>query len=117
MPKRIQRSRAKGSKLPPNTVCVTRPGIFGNPFTMKNCRAAGYEGTDEQIAKRCVEAFRIWLGKHWREVWDGEESQLARAALILSLPTLRGKNLACWCPIGSPCHGDVLLELANREAA
>lgn len=30
---------------------------------------------------------------------------------------LRGKNLACWCPPGVPCHADVLLELANREAA
>jgi len=28
---------------------------------------------------------------------------------------LRGKNLACWCPLDSPCHADVLLELANRE--
>jgi hypothetical protein len=27
---------------------------------------------------------------------------------------LRGKNLACWCPEGSPCHADVLLEIANE---
>ena len=32
---------------------------------------------------------------------------------------LRGKNLACWCPLVDndgnrvPCHADVLLELAN----
>lgn len=26
---------------------------------------------------------------------------------------LRGKNLACFCPIGQPCHADVLLEIAN----
>lgn len=26
---------------------------------------------------------------------------------------LRGKNLACWCPLDQPCHADVLLELAN----
>ena len=26
---------------------------------------------------------------------------------------LRGKNLACFCPIDQPCHADVLLELAN----
>ncbi len=26
---------------------------------------------------------------------------------------LAGKDLACWCPLSSPCHGDVLLELAN----
>jgi hypothetical protein len=33
------------------------------------------------------------------------------------LEELRGKNLACWCPIGSPCHADVLLELANLPPA
>ena len=27
---------------------------------------------------------------------------------------LRGKDLACWCPLDQPCHADVLLELANR---
>jgi hypothetical protein len=26
---------------------------------------------------------------------------------------LAGKNLVCWCPIGSPCHADVLLRVAN----
>jgi hypothetical protein len=26
---------------------------------------------------------------------------------------LAGKNLACWCALGQPCHADVLLELAN----
>lgn len=27
---------------------------------------------------------------------------------------LRGKDLACWCKPGAPCHADVLLEIANR---
>lgn len=26
---------------------------------------------------------------------------------------LRGKDLACWCPLDGPCHADVLLEIAN----
>lgn len=26
---------------------------------------------------------------------------------------LRGKNLACWCPLGQPCHADILLKIAN----
>ncbi len=26
---------------------------------------------------------------------------------------LIGKNLACWCKIGSPCHGEPLLSLIN----
>ena len=29
---------------------------------------------------------------------------------------LRGLNLACTCPPGQPCHGDVLLVLANKVA-
>lgn len=31
------------------------------------------------------------------------------------LSDLRGKDLACWCGLNDPCHGDVLLYLANRE--
>ncbi len=31
------------------------------------------------------------------------------------LAPLRGKNLACWCDLSSPCHADVLLELANKD--
>jgi hypothetical protein len=27
---------------------------------------------------------------------------------------LRGKDLLCFCPAGGICHGDVLLEMANR---
>lgn len=26
---------------------------------------------------------------------------------------LKGKNLACFCPLDQPCHADVLLEIAN----
>ena len=26
---------------------------------------------------------------------------------------LRGRNLACWCKPGTPCHCDVWLEIAN----
>ena len=27
---------------------------------------------------------------------------------------LAGRNLACWCRAGSPCHADSLLEIANK---
>lgn len=27
---------------------------------------------------------------------------------------LRGKNVACWCGLDRPCHGDIWLEAANR---
>jgi hypothetical protein len=40
--------------------------------------------------------------------------------LRAALGSLRGHDLACWCPLVDaqgrpvPCHADVLLELANR---
>ncbi len=102
--------------MPPNTVSVCRPGKFGNPFTIKECREAGYVGTDREIAQRCVDAFRAWLThKNWRENWDGEEGERRRKAILESLHELQGKDLACWCKEGEPCHADVLLEIANED--
>jgi hypothetical protein len=39
--------------------------------------------------------------------------KLARVGKDLS--ELRGKNLACYCPIGQPCHADLLVKLANKD--
>lgn len=113
-PVRIQRKRAKGWQMPPNTVYVGRPTMWDSPFIPAECRAVGYAGSDVEIKGQCVEAFRVWLGKYWRENWDGEESRARREAILLSLHELCGKNLACWCPLDHPCHADVLLELSNK---
>ena len=97
--KRVQRKRAKGFRLPPNTVSVTRPGIFGNPFRV----------TPERTAEQSVAMFRAWL-------LNGENGIAEHRAEVLSrLDELRGKNLACYCPPDQPCHADVLLEIANRQ--
>lgn len=37
--------------------------------------------------------------------------------MIRRLDELRGKSLACWCPLDKPCHVDVLCEIANRGDA
>jgi hypothetical protein len=45
---------------------------------------------------------------------QGDDPHFDRIAQRLH--ELRGKNLACWCPIELPdsyCHAGVLLELAN----
>lgn len=53
IPRRVQRKRTKGWKLPRNTVCVSRPGIFGNPFGILH-------GQDREYV---VRIFRQWLTK------------------------------------------------------
>lgn len=149
MPKRIQRKRTKGWKMPPNCVYVGRPTIFGNPF----------QADDPEYA---VAAFRLYancsvletefgfIGPHRANI-DGSLPMAVQIGVtrshgknngrdkpFLFVPTtgfetplmmvmcpnipglqkaiaqLRGKDLACWCPVDQPCHADVLIELANN---
>lgn len=112
MPKRIQRKRTKGWKMPPNTVYVGRPTKWGNPFVVKEatncgCRSAGECTHHGMSAESAVSLYREFM----------IESE--RSRLRPQLHELRGKDLACWCPVIDkngdyvPCHADVLLELAN----
>lgn len=114
-PVRIQLSRARGWRMPPNTVKVDRSTKWGNPFTAGSAREAGYIGTDAELAAFNVAAFRGWLGGNRDRLWwIGEEADRRRAEILGTLDQLRGKGLACWCKPGEPCHADVLLELANK---
>lgn len=101
MPERIQRKRTKGWRMPEGTVYVGRPTIFGNPFRINT--SAGY------TPMFCVVQFKKWLVGRSGTGGGG----LRRLSLLRRLPELRGKNLACFCPLDQPCHADVLLELAN----
>jgi hypothetical protein len=114
-PKRIQLKRTKGWKMPTNTVAVTRPGKFGNPFTITAAIESEY-ATKETAQRFVVDCFRDWIGpsQSGRDWWQGPRSTRKRIAILSGLESLRGKNLACWCKPGEPCHADVLLEIANR---
>ncbi|ARR57110.1 hypothetical protein HY78_08465 [Rhizorhabdus wittichii DC-6] len=115
-PIRVQLRRTSGWRMPENTVSVARPGRFGNPFTISAAIESEYV-TAEHAQAFVVECFRDWMsdGRQGRDWWQGEDSDRRKAAIKEGLPGLRGKNLACWCPLDRPCHADVLLELANRE--
>lgn len=105
MPERIQRQRTKGWRMPPNTVSVCRPGPYGNPHTIKAARYAGVQGTDAEVAQHCVNRFRAAWASALREY------PYAPFGKVIYLGPLIGKNLACWCKPGEPCHADVLIEI------
>jgi hypothetical protein len=115
MPDRIQLSRAKGWKLPPNTVVVARPSIWGNPWRTEEFYRPGLNTYDDAQAE-AVRRFRAAIagfesnGSYCPPIAD-PASRIGQ--IIARLPELRGKNLACWCKPGTPCHADVLIELAN----
>jgi len=69
-------------------VYIGRPTKWGNPFVI------GKDGTREDVIAKF------------------EEYLLNNPFLMKALPELKGKTLGCWCA-PNPCHGDVLLRLAN----
>jgi len=87
-PKRIQRSRTAGWRMPENAKSVARPSRWGNPFKVED----NHQGAVDQFTK--------WVEQ------QGDLMQAIRSEL-------RGHDLACYCKPEQPCHADVLLRIAN----
>lgn len=97
-PRRIQRSRAKGWKMPQNAIYVGRPTLWGNRYKV---------GTWSNMLGRNVETIEEAIRLYREVVWSAPHMQ----AYIRE--QLRGKDLVCWCRLDAPCHADILLEIAN----
>lgn len=95
MPKVLTRSKAAGD--PEREVWIARPSKWGNPFSHKPGTAAAFRVAtlDEAIA-----SYEAWIQ--------------TKPDLMAALHELEGKDLVCWCA-PAPCHGDVLLRLANKQ--
>lgn len=102
-PIRIQRKRTKGWRMPENTVSVDRMTKWGNPFIVNPKVKAGSKSGACFIAVPTIQ-----------DAIDCFREYIKNPETDLDFLELRGKNLACWCKEGDPCHADVLLELANN---
>jgi len=98
-PKRIQRKRVKGWRMPPNTVYVGRPSKWGNPFKLGSI--SNFGGLPLISMTAVLGHYSNYVIRKFSEKVIAEE--------------LKGKNLACWCPMDQPCHADILLKLANEN--
>lgn len=116
-PMRIQRKRTKGWRMPEGSVYVGRPTIFGNPWTLEKTLASGLF-KPECCREVCVYEYRGWLtysrSPHSEHCGIYFELREQREKILAAIPSLRGKLLACFCPLDRPCHADVLAELANQ---
>ena len=120
-PKRIQRQRTKGWRMPEGTVYVGRPGVWGNPYDVKRY------GLDLCIALFAETARGCWnpslvpdctMRDQWLTwLYDAHCAWLRRIAGVggidMARVVLRGKDLCCWCPLDQPCHADILLAISN----
>jgi hypothetical protein len=112
-PVRVQLSRRKGWRMPPNTVKADRSTDLGNPFPVDVYGRAG-----------AVDKHRRWLTGNMSAREMSESSRCDRWPDI-SLVTIRewqrkaikrhaGKNMACWCGLDEECHVDNILALAAQ---
>lgn len=131
-PTRIRRAGLR-DRLPEGAKLITRGTRFGNPFRVE-LHGDGEGGrvyivVDLLHEKRTGDALVLgeWPGnsdgrmaartdavRRFRE-WVMGDSSEAAAMRIAARTVLRGRDLACACDFGGPCHGDVLLEVANGE--
>ncbi len=70
-------------------VYIGRPSKWGNPYNI------GTDGDREEVIRR----YRAYI--------EGNPKLLGECR-----QELKGKTLGCWCA-PKPCHGDILMELAN----
>lgn len=114
MPRRIQRQRTKGWRMPAGAVYVGRPTMWGNRWqigTQSNTLGRAVATVQEAVD---LYALLMWPDAH-HKAWVRER--------------LAGHDLACWCslcpahtdglPFGvrcdacAPCHADRLGCIAN----
>ena len=104
-PARLQLRRSAGWRMPAGAIKVDRTTRWGNPYKV---------GPEDRTASEAVSLFRrtidedgAYLAKVGQKVLRITKDDIRRE--------LRGRDLACWCPPGAPCHADVLLQIANEE--
>ncbi|MBS1691223.1 MAG: DUF4326 domain-containing protein [Actinobacteria bacterium] len=127
----MQRTRTKGSKLAGGALSITRPSRYGNPFRIVGMSVVGmnwselvdwdhgigampdadvlyFESADLLGAvEHAVELYRQLLIVRRQEWEPGRFGKWISDA--------RGRDVACYCPLSGPCHGDPLLEAANAK--
>jgi len=80
--------------MPPNTVYVGRPTKWGNPYKIGELGLLTREAV--------LNAYEQWV------------RQEVHCCDSHFLDPLKGKDLACWCPLNKPCHVDVLLKILGE---
>lgn len=132
MPQRVQRKRVKGQPgIPAGAVYIGRPSDYANPFTV--ARETCYEPSRQWVvrwwpngpihtqhaskllaARAAVECFTDWASQRTLDsnLWARDLIvRHVRLMAALDRGDLVGKDVACWCGLLDPCHGDPLLKI------
>ena len=122
-PIRIQRKRTKGFKLQAlspdgrEVISVCRPTKFGNPYQVQpihiNPSSNYYTVVSPELCFRSPETFANKTIAASYAIQQFQEYIIKTNFIPTIQAELKGKHLACFCPLDHPCHANVLLEIAN----
>lgn len=144
LPIRIQLSRRAGWRMPPGAVSCARPGRWGNPFEVGGQVLDLWDSAFACRADETKLALALWDGDPlplpswatWERSGDGgrvsfipdaetavrwhawwlRHTPEGRAVADAARRELRTvPALACWCPLGAPCHVDNLIALLRED--
>lgn len=113
-PRRVTLKRRRGYRKPAGAVDVTRQSRrWANPYRVTSSAAGRWEvcldgatvaghGTRRAAQAHAVACFEAWLAA---------QPELIAAARR----DLAGRDLACYCAAGEPCHGDTWLRVAAGQ--
>jgi hypothetical protein len=110
--------------MPDNAVYVGRPSKWGNPLQLVGDTIYIHAGYRRTLLNPWVYLdvgdIDDMLHYYWHIVHG---TQLANPDLQYwsdqfkknDLNELRGKDLACWCPLTKKCHADILIEICKQQ--
>lgn len=131
-PQRIQKSRKLGYKMQrfsmnlnglPAQYCG-RPTRFGNPFKLIGDMIYVYSSHRRNILDRCVYYSNGNINdvvQLFDDMLNDPESRLAEPEIVdkfvwmrENIHELKGKNIACFCNLSTPCHCDSLIKYIEK---
>ena len=115
--------------MPENTVCVDRSSKWGNPFRLIGDQIYSDASHRRSVLekwvifdsenlyskiegqKKCCELYLQWICGYLSNI-DIKPCPFTFDEMVKKL---KGKNLACYCKLGDPCHADVLIKLLKTH--
>ena len=128
-PVRLQLSRKRGFDLQSwsrEVNCLPalkadRSTELGNPFRVTKTSSTSCGKTEDVWVVGSWNGPAMWIRPTESEALDisirAYRAWVEMPESASAIAKARGYNLACFCKLDAPCHADVLLEIANREAA
>lgn len=115
-PERVQLSNLRTFRMPDNTTRVHRGTPWENPWYVER------DGDGQPLLLGPGGEIFNDVGWNSPTTWSNVHARAVemfrRHVPSMDLRELRGRHVACWCPVDYPdCHADVLLERANSHVA